>query len=60
MQFFKMKFRDFRQRQTGNVPDQQWIDCICLIISKSLKNEIEVLLDKYKTVNIELKIERKQ
>ena len=55
-----MKFRDFRQRQTGNVPDQQWIDCICLIISKSLKNEIEVLLDKYKTVNIELKIERKQ
>ncbi|CAF1337220.1 unnamed protein product [Adineta ricciae] len=38
-----------KQRQTGNVPDQQWIDCICLIISKSLKNEIEALLDKYKT-----------
>ncbi|UJR13251.1 hypothetical protein I4U23_000272 [Adineta vaga] len=37
-----------KQRQEVTVTDQQWIDCIRLIISKSLTDEIKVLLDKYK------------
>jgi hypothetical protein len=46
---------NYRQRQPsskGAVTDGEWIDFMRLIVHKPLEEELKLLLDKYKMVNL--------
>jgi hypothetical protein len=48
----------YRQHQTSKqatVTDGEWIQFIRLIVQKPLENDLKMLLDKYKMVNISFK-----